>query len=196
MGEAQVAVISAPVAIFPKSCAQDSQCFIQSNHPGFLLLIINIIFINKQNSGASSWYFHPTESPGALGLEVLPVFPLSGTVPPQKDLCWLWQGSGGQSPPPCMGCYVHMNVLTSIPTSRCSKRGLRTSCPRFEDLQCRSCLQHVNFSKCKCIKFLLNLGIVLYRALGRGRKLDHVLNEAPQTQVSLLQQVTEACRDF
>lgn len=127
--------------------------------------------------------------------------PLSGMVPPQKDLCWLWQGSEGQSPHPCTGCYIHVNVLmvvlTSIPTSSCSKRGfLRTSWPRFEDLQCRSCLQHVNCSKCKCIKFLLNLGIVLYRAPGRGRKLDHVLNEAPQTQVSLLQQVTEACRDF
>lgn len=110
-------------------------------------------------------------------------------------------GQWGAIPSPCTGCYIHVNVLmvvlTSIPTSRCSKRGfLRTSWPRFEDLQCRSCLQHVNCSKCKCIKFLLNLGIVLYRAPGRGRKLDHVLNEAPQTQVSLLQQVTEACRDF
>lgn len=171
---------------FPK--AQDSQCFIQSNHPDFLLLIINTIFIQEQ----SSWYFHLTESPGAVGLEILPGSPLwnsscSGGFVLAVAEQW------GQSPPPCTGCYVHVNVLmvvlTSIPTSRCSKRVfLRTSCPRFEDLQCRSCLQHVNFSKCKCIKFLLNLGVVLYRALGRGRKLDHVLNETPQTQVSLLQQ--------
>lgn len=191
---------SAPVAVSPKACAQDSQCFIQRNHPGFLLLIINTIFINQQKSGASSWYFHPTESPGALGLEILPGCPSLG----QLLLGRVCAGTGravGAVPTSLHGLLHPRECSHGVshlhPHIQCSKRGfVRTSCPRFEDLQCRSCLQHVNFSKCKCIKFLLNLGIVLYRALGRGRKLDHVLNEAPQTQMSLLQQVTEACRDF
>lgn len=111
--------------IFPK--AQDSQCFIQSNHPDFLLLIINTIFIKEQNSGASSRCFHPTGNPGALGLEILPGSSSLGQLLLRRILCWLWQGSGGQSPAPCTGCHVHVNVLmvvlTSIPTSRCSKRG-------------------------------------------------------------------------
>lgn len=191
-------MISAPVwANFPK--AQDSQCFIQSNHPDFLLLIINTIFINRTvalPAGVS------------IPLGVLELWGWRSCLDPpgwdsscSEGFVLAVAGQWGQSPAPCTGCHIHVNVLvvvlTSIPTSSCSKRVfLRTSCPRFEDLQCRSCLQHVNFSKCKCIKFLLNLGIVLYRALGKGRKLDHVLNKAPQTQVSLLQQVTEACRDF
>lgn len=139
---------------------------IQRNHPGFLLLIINTIFINQQNNSASSWYFHPTESPGALWLEILPGSPSLGQLLLGR-MCAGCGRAGGQSPPPCTGCYIHVNVLmvvlASIPTSSVAKGFfLRTSCPR-------SCLQHVNFSKCKCIKFLLNLGIVLYRALGRGR---------------------------
>lgn len=79
-------------------------------------------------------------------------------------------------------CVVVVVVLIFIQTSGYNcKIFLRTSCPRFKDLQCRSCLQHVNFNK--CIKFFLNLDIVLYHALGRGKKLDHVLNKAPQNSV-------------
>lgn len=160
---------------------------------------INPIFINQQNSGACSWYFHPAESAGALGLEILPGSPSLGSS--LEGFVLAVAGHWGAVPTSLHGV-LHARECSRggsrlHPHIQCSKRVfLRTSCPRFEDLHCRSCFQHVNFSKCKCIKFLLNLGIVFYRALGRGRKLDHVLNEAPQTQMSLLQQVTEACRDF
>lgn len=140
-------------------------------------------------------YFHPIVSPGALRHKQTadcillpgPLYSAEGFV-----VAVAGGGAGGEarpglrSPRPCRGkgqqrclheCAVVVVVLTSVLTSRCSKRGfLRTSCPRFEDLQHRSCLQRVNLSKCKCIRFLPNLGIVFYRALGRGKELDHVLN--------------------